>query len=87
MYINPPEADLLHTLLIAMRWIACHGLFIAQVAVGDAFRLWIDAVNILNKQGLLSSLSLSLCLVLFLFVQFGRLRQNLRCAWGQRDIQ
>jgi len=62
MDINPPKTALLHTLLTAMRWIACHGLFIAQVAVRDAFRLWIDAVNILNKQGLLSFLSLSLSL-------------------------
>ena len=58
MYINPPETDLLHRLLTALRWIACHGVFTAQVADrGYAFRLWIDAVNILNKQGLLSFFS------------------------------
>ena len=59
-YINPPETDLLHRLITAMRWIACHDVVIAQVADrGYAFQLWIDAVCILNKQGLPNFLFLS----------------------------
>ena len=63
MYFNLPETDLLHRLLTAMRWIRCYDFVGAQVADRDAFRLWIEAVNIMNKQDFSLSLSLSVFVV------------------------
>jgi hypothetical protein len=54
MYINLPETGFrcMERLLTAVRWIPSRGIVSAQVVDrGDGFQLWIDAVNILSKQG------------------------------------